>query len=183
MFKKTIRKLLCNLLMLVLLSGSLTAMATETTSPLAFMNDAKAAALKAASLAPETEVFFTKLTHEHDDGQWVYNVEFVFEGTEYEFELEVDTLRVLESSKETIDAELTLALTKKLLTIDQAAEAAIAYANLTASQVTFSEIQLDADDGRCEYELEFLSEDGYYHELEMDAVSGEVLSRKSETQR
>ncbi|MDE7194080.1 MAG: PepSY domain-containing protein, partial [Oscillospiraceae bacterium] len=65
------------------------------------------------------------------------------------------------------------------ITLDEAKAAALVHAGVTASEVTFTKNKLDYDDGREEYDIEFVSGD-YEYEYEIDAASGEVLSYSKE---
>ena len=57
----------------------------------------------------------------------------------------------------------------------QARNIALNHAGLTASDVTFFRTQLDYDDGRAEYEVEFWKDRTEY-DYEIDAVTGAILS-------
>jgi len=64
----------------------------------------------------------------------------------------------------------------KLLTEEQAKERALAHAQLSAGEVSFTKVKLDWEDGRQVYEIEFVSGDWMEYEYEIDAVSGDVLA-------
>lgn len=63
---------------------------------------------------------------------------------------------------------------KGRLTDEQARQAALDHAGLTAGQVTFLKTKLDTDDGRTVYEVEFYSGKTEY-EYDIDAATGAVL--------
>lgn len=50
------------------------------------VENAKAAALTKAGLAPE-DVLFRKVSRDLDDGQWIYEIEFVYGGRDYDYEI------------------------------------------------------------------------------------------------
>lgn len=60
------------------------------------------------------------------------------------------------------------------LTAEQARQAALNHAKLTAEKVTFLKTKLDTDDGRTIYEVEFFSDKTEY-EYDIDATTGKVL--------
>ena len=60
------------------------------------------------------------------------------------------------------------------ITPDEAKQAALDHAQLTAEQVVFTQAKLDYDDGRAVYDIEFYSGNKEY-DYEIDANSGKVL--------
>lgn len=63
-----------------------------------------------------------------------------------------------------------------LLTAEEAKSKALAHAGLTSSQVTFVKAQLDWEDGRRVYEVEFYGKDYTEYDYEIDASTGAVVS-------
>lgn len=69
--------------------------------------------------------------------------------------------------------------TGKAVTLEQAKQIALNHAKKTATQVTFVKANKGFDDGRWEYEIEFIvaSENGYLeYDYEIDAATGKILS-------
>ena len=64
---------------------------------------------------------------------------------------------------------------------DEARAIAIAHAGLVEADVTFLRIELDHDDGRTEYEVEFYSGNKEY-DYEIDAATGEVIACDNEVE-
>ena len=62
---------------------------------------------------------------------------------------------------------------------EAAKQAALAHAGLTANQVTKLKAELDRDDGRLEYEVEFKS-GGYEYEYTLDAATGAILKSEKD---
>ena len=62
------------------------------------------------------------------------------------------------------------------ITAERAKEIALNHAGLTASQVTFARADLDRDDGRLVYDVEFYTSDYKEYDYEIDASTGAVLS-------
>ncbi|WP_292377860.1 PepSY domain-containing protein [Methanosarcina sp. UBA289] len=67
------------------------------------------------------------------------------------------------------------------ITADRAKEIALAHAGLTEADVTFVKANLDTDDGRQEYEIEFYNASTEY-DYEIDMSTGEVLSYDSDAE-
>lgn len=66
-----------------------------------------------------------------------------------------------------------------VITADRAKEIALTHAGLSADAATFIGIELDEEDGRSVYELDFVA-NGMEYEYEIDAISGKVLQFQSE---
>ena len=63
---------------------------------------------------------------------------------------------------------------ENLISEDKAKEIALEHAGLNASDVRFVKVRLDFDDGRYEYEIEFVSENVEY-EYSVNAENGRVV--------
>ena len=139
--------------------------------------EAKAKALAHAGLQ-ESQVTFLRAELDQDDGRQVYEVEFYTQdGKEYDYEIDAAAGEILSYD---YDAETSVptAGTASGQTITQAEAKAKALANagLKESQVTFLRAELDRDDGRQVYEVEFYTQDYKEYDYEIDAATGEVLS-------
>ncbi len=142
------------------------------------LDEAKAAALGHAGVTA-SEVTFTKNKLDYDDGREEYDIEFVSGDYEYEYEIDAASGEVLSYSKEARSRQSVANAAAGSITLDEAKAAALGHAGVTASEVTFTKNKLDYDDGREEYDIEFVSGD-YEYEYEIDAASGEVLSYSKE---
>jgi len=60
------------------------------------------------------------------------------------------------------------------MTKEAAMQAALDYAGLTADRVTFTKVHQDYDDGRLEWDIEFIC-NGVEYEFEVDMNTGRVL--------
>lgn len=119
---------------------------------------------------------------EYEKSKGIYEVEVKNEGTEYELDIDATTGEIIYEEKSVQKKqEPSLSVLKedkhkekskvdeKYITADEA----IAIAMKTA-QGTVTELELDKDDGRVQYEIEV--KDGVYeYEFEIDAMTGEVL--------
>ena len=66
------------------------------------------------------------------------------------------------------------ALAENRITEDAAKQIALEKAGMTADQVRFTKAHLDNDDGRLEWEIEFVA-DGIEYEFDIDAQTGTVF--------
>lgn len=142
---------------------------------------AKSIALSHAGLT-SGQVTFVKAKLEFDDGRWAYEVEFYANNyQEYDYEIDARTGAVLEFD---YDAEGWAPPSQNTsgtyIGIDRAKSIALNRAGLSASQVRFTKARLDRDDGRWEYDIEFISGTWEY-EFEIDAYSGTILSYERES--
>lgn len=114
---------------------------------------------------------------ENEDGVWVYEIEFRVGNTEYEYEIDAETGRIISAEKETKNEAAGGGEVK--LTGSQAVAEALEHAGLSASQVKELECELDYEDGKPVYEIEFKYGDTEY-EYEISAYDGSVVSSKTE---
>ena len=114
---------------------------------------------------------------ENEDGVWVYEIEFRVGNTEYEYEIDAETGRIISAEKETKNETAQGGETR--LTGSQAVAKALEHAGLKASQVKELECELDYEDGKPVYEIEFKYGDTEY-EYEISAYDGSVVSSKTE---
>ncbi|MCI9332520.1 MAG: hypothetical protein HFG05_10165 [Oscillibacter sp.] len=108
-----------------------------------------------------------------DGGRQVYDVEFWAEGTEYEYEIDASSNRIIEAE---LDREGALE-SGELISPEAAKNAALAHAGV--SEAGYIECELDQDDGLWVYEIEFRS-GGMEYEYEIDASSGTVMEAEME---
>lgn len=139
------------------------------------LEDAKAAALTDAGVDAD-QATFTKTAPDYDDGMLVYDVEFHTGDCAYEYEIDAATGRVYAKSAETFQAPAQHHTpgTGTTIGIDKAKAAALSHAGFTADQVRITKTEMDRDDGRMVYEIEFLS-GGVEYEYKIDAQTGDVL--------
>ena len=151
---------------------------------------AKESALAHAGVLPE-DAEFERTELDRDDGRTVYEVEFYSKGYEYDYEIDAYTAEIVKSEKEydpltkdrvdpkpeaTPEAtpEVTPEAKPELIGKDKAKEIALAHVALDADKVRFEEVELDNDDGKKVYELDFVS-GNYEYEYEIDAYTGKIL--------
>lgn len=164
---------------------------------------ARSAALKDAG---ETEGDFTNATLEERDGTVYYDVEFTAGGAKYEYAVDALTGSIIEAKREGGDdrkessassaasssqasSESSTPKTESsqasgttgLITEEEAASIAKEHAQVT--DCTLLPVQLDQDDGRQVYDVEFFTADGKEYDYEIDAATGEVLSYDYDAER
>ena len=71
------------------------------------------------------------------------------------------------------------ALANTTITVEKAKEIALNHAKITDKNIFFSKTNLDTDDGRTEYEIEFFY-NNYEYDFEIDAMSGKVTKSGKE---
>ena len=162
---------------------------------------AKAVALEAAGVAEDDAVFSTAGLDKRN-GMDYYAVDFTAGGQSYEYDIDAVTGVVIDSSSGGGTAETPTAgdddgtasapaaaspspsagqttggqAAATAVTEEQARETALSHAGLTADQVTFVRSELDRDDGRLMYDVEFYTSDYKEYDYEIDAATGEILS-------
>ncbi len=136
------------------------------------LEEAKNTALSHAGIAA-SEASFTKTKLDYDDGREEYDIEFLSDDYEYEYEIDSQSGAVLSNSKEARKRQ-TISAAEGRLTLDDAKNAALAHAGVSASDATFTKTKLDYDDGREEYDIKFYV-GGWKYEYTIDAVTGEII--------
>ncbi len=122
----------------------------------------------------------TKTEFDFEQGQFVYEIEFTADGTEYVYWIKASDGTVVKKQMEIISPDGSDKTLTAAITLDDAKAAALKDAGLSESYVTFTKTKLDADDGMSVYEIEFYTEDAEY-EYEINADSGAVYSKSRET--
>lgn len=144
---------------------------------------AKELALEASGLTA-SEVTFSETDLSSRNDKDYYLVSFTAGGADYQYDVDALTGIVIESrlpadtSRVTDDTKQDSAghSGEKLITEEKAVEKALAHAGLSSSQVTAVRNELEYEDGRQIYEVEFYTEDYGAYDYEIDAVTGEVVS-------
>lgn len=134
---------------------------------------AKSIALQNAGV-DSANVAFTKAQLDYDDGVAEYEVEFVAGSTKYEYEISAVDGTVLKSSQEAVEQISGSVSSQASITVEEAKSIALNYAKFTADQVVYTKSELDYDDGREVYEIEFYA-GGKEYSFTIDAGSGTVL--------
>ena len=140
------------------------------------LEKAKQIALQRAGFAA-SEVTFTKERLEYDDGRREYDIEFIKDKTKYSAEILASDGTILSWDVDVFDDAYRPQATPAAgeISLERAKEIALQRAGLSASEVIFTETQLERDDGVRKYEIEFRQ--GYTeYSAEILASDGTVVS-------
>ena len=132
------------------------------------LDAAKSAALTHAGGAA-SQALFPQTERDYDDGRLEYELEFWVGETEYDYEVDGATGRIIKS-----EAETHMAASQGDIGLEAARDAALRHAGLSLSQVRGLETERDYDDGRLEYEIQFYA-GGMEYEYTIDGATGTVL--------
>ena len=127
---------------------------------------------------------FIKAELDRDDGRLVYDVEFyTADNKEYDYEIDAATGDVVNFDYDVehyappaASGNQSGAASAASLTAEDAKAKALAHAGLAAADVTFVKAELDRDDGRLVYDVEFYTADYKEYDYEIDAATGDVVS-------
>lgn len=138
--------------------------------------EAKAAALSNAGLTEE-EVQFAQVKLESDDGKWKYDVEFRKDDMEYDYDIDALTGEVLAFDHDAGHRQPGTDNTAEggQITEERAKQIALEHAGADEKDTQNLTIELDYDDGRAEYEIEWYVGQTEYS-CDVDAGTGEILS-------
>jgi len=145
------------------------------------LEQAKQAALDYAGVKA-ADAFFTKSKTDWDDGRETYELEFYAGSTEYEVDVDAATGRIVEFSKEYHEgmnpggmggnrADSPAGASPSM---EQAKQAALDYAGVSASDARFTKSGTDRDDGREVYEIEFYVGRTEY-DADVDVQTGKIV--------
>ena len=126
---------------------------------------------------------FIKAEADVDDGRKVFDIEFIAGSKEYEYEINASTGKVIDKDIEAVktkpqavkEAKTSSAEQKSdFIGVDSAKQKALSHAGLNGSDVRFTKVKLDKDDGISVYEIEFIS-GKYEYEYEINAKTGKII--------
>ena len=150
-----------------------------------------------------------KTEFDFDDGHFIYDIEFVANGYEYDYQVKSSDGTILKRELDPTGAALTGQGTVQnqtqnsdvqnqtqnsatesaaansqqasaQISLDDAKNAALSDAGLSASDVTYTKDRLDYDDGVSVYEIEFYTSDQSY-DYEIDANTGAIRQKSVES--
>lgn len=147
------------------------------------LDAAKNMALSDAGVS-SSDAAFTKTKLDYDDGIAVYDIEFYTSTYEFEYEINAATGVILGKSIEQLKGSAgnqadNTQNSDSYIGEDKAKSIAVEHAGLSASDVTFSKVKLENDDGYKVYEIEFYVNSTEY-EYKIDASTGTILEYASE---
>lgn len=160
-------------------SGNSSSGSTQSQSGLIGLEKAKSIALENAGLK-SSQVTFRHAYQDYDDGIYVYEIEFVSNGREYDYEIHATTGNIISMDIDGDDyIPSSNANAANLISEDKAKSIAFNRAGISASQAKYYKGYCDYDDGRYVYEIEFVSGETK-HELEIDATTGSVIKYETD---
>lgn len=120
-----------------------------------------------------------KVKLDTDDGRVIYEIEFDANGYEYDVDVDAVNGNIVDFDKEAIDDDddepkPTPAPAGDYIGAERAKQIAFNRAGISANQAAEIEVELDEEDGRMVYSVEFKA-GGYEYEVEIDALTGEIL--------
>ena len=131
---------------------------------------AKDAALSAAGLA-ESQVTALTVKGDYDDGRLEYEVNFWYNSTEYEYDIDGTTGAVLMQEQEAHAS----APSGDIISPEAARDAALAHAGLSLGDVYELEVEAELDEWIPCYQVEFKA-GGMEYEYEINASTGQILA-------
>ena len=176
------------ILTLTIISGSVVAFAAPASKKYIGTEKAKSIALADARLTAD-QAAFVKSKLEMEKGRQVYDVEFYFGQTEYDYEIDALTGAILDkdldienftvpgqnnNNNNNANNNNNNNTNTQLIGTEKAKSIALADARLTADQVAFVKAKLETEKGRQVYDVEFYFGQTEY-DYEIDALTGKIL--------
>ena len=143
---------------------------TNTSDNANSLNKGKVVVLKDNSLK-ENEVTFTKQKQELDNGKTVFEFQFFTQSKEYEYKVDVATLKILEKE---VELKNKVVSGNKSITQEEAKAIALKDAKLTEQEVIMKKIELENELNYKVYEVDFYKDNQEY-DYEIDVASGTIL--------
>ena len=154
------------------------------------------AALKHAGVARENAVMFGAPSLDEENGKVHYDVEFGYNGFEYEYEVAVADGSVLKSKKEaekvkvpekeSVPAKAEVPVKEEnnngYISVEAAKQKALEDAGVKAEEAVFLRAYYDSDDIVPHYDVKFEA-NGYEYEYEVKASDGSVLEKDVDRER
>lgn len=160
-------------------ASSQAAQSSNNASSAITKDQAKSIALKDAGVS-ESATQFVWVKEDYDDGRRIYEVEFYANGTEYDYDIDQATGRILSSDFDIENYSPSNNIgggNGTVISVDKARS--IALAKVPGASANDIRIHLDRDDGRQIYEGEI-----YYnrmeYEFEIDASTGNIIEWSAE---
>lgn len=167
-------------------AGLETASAAAPASEYIGIDAALEAALQHAGLETE-EVFVYSVARERDDGLVYYDIEFGYEGKEYEYEVNafsgvVESWKTVRADRE--DVAVAAASSNVLdlsscVSVEDAKATALMHAGYKEYETKDMKTSLEIENNKLVYDIEFRAE-GYSYDYKVDAASGLVIMLEKE---
>ena len=124
-------------------------------------------------LGAQANVFVGKVEYEYENGKYVYEIEIIIDGREYDYYVDATTGEVTKNNDFVSGGT-------DVITEEQALDFAIKAFQLIGreNEIRVHKIKLDRDDFRLVYEVEFFIGNLKY-EAEVDAATGAVIEKET----
>ena len=145
-------------------------------------------ALSKAGVASGDAVF-TKTKLEYDNGKLIYDIEFCVADKKHDYEIDAYTGEILEeSSEKTTGSQINpqneypseTGMQQTKIGVEKAKQIALSKAGVASGDAIFSKANLDYDDMKQVYDIEFIVVGKAKYEYEIDALTGNVLEENIE---
>ncbi|MBD5542938.1 MAG: PepSY domain-containing protein [Lachnospiraceae bacterium] len=207
--KKTAISIICIAALLILIGGG-TVFAVNIIARNTSIGEKKAQYLAFEDAGVESvsaEAVHTQFDFEH--GTFVYEIEFVADGTAYEYDIKASDGTIIKKETEIVslaqkhgeDNNKGTVSTGKAeqnakpqtneqspkdndvqISLDAAKNMALSDAGVSSSEITYTKETLDYEDGIAVYDIEFNTAE-YEYEYEINAVTGEIHSKDTEARK
>ena len=169
----------------VLVPSTLSALAAQVDE-----TQAREIALSHAGVSQD-QVAFIQSKLDSEQGRQVYEVEFYTKDyREFDYDIEVSSGTVLsfdydseyydakaaQNENRYLNGSLAAQTNPGQVSVEDAKKKALEHAGIAADQATFVKAEIDYDDGRQVYELEFYTNDSREFDYEIDTENGSILS-------
>lgn len=122
----------------------------------------------------EADLEYCIIELDRDDGRFEYDIEFIYNDGRYDISVSAEDGRILDYDFEAGRSQNTETSTD-YIGKDAALKIALGHAKLSENEISRLHIAIDKDDGRVEYDVEFVS--GYTeYDYDIDALSGEIIN-------
>ena len=149
----------------------------QTTQPTATEDEQKAAALQTAlkdAGVNEADASRIRVTSDRDDGMLVYEVRFDAAETEYDYEIDAQSGRIISADVERWDNDDRNRTANANVAVSRDEAVKTALGKVSGATERDIRIELDCDDGRHKYEGDIIY-NGIEYDFEIDADSGRIL--------
>lgn len=121
-----------------------------------------------------------RVTYERFEGDFVYSVEFIADGTEYTYKINAADGSVVRKESRTTAEPGSTAPLSAAITLEEAQEIALADAGVSREEAIFSKAEAVREGGLSVYRFQFYAANVEY-EYEINAGTGAVYSKKTVT--
>ena len=119
-----------------------------------------------------------EIEYDYDDGIMVYDIEFISNNTEYDYEIDAKTGKIIE--REIENSKVSTSASKNYLSKEKIKEIVI---NKTKVKDYYDyEIEFEFKSGKAVYEVEFETKDKEY-DMELDAVGGNIIKYETKNKK